>query len=168
MEISDPRRKLTPAQLECLRMVHIGSSKRIAQIRGGSPNTIDNHIKAALRQLDLASRDEAAELVRRWDAKDSQDMASQARKIVVTSIPTDADPAQQPGRLREEPDQFQPAPRPAVRYTQQGDRHHADTSLQRLSRIVVLTLAMVIILSAALPIAHGFEALARLVTSLRH
>lgn len=69
---------LTPAQLEAVRAVHLGSSKRIAISLGKSPHTIDHHLRAAISRLGVADRDEAAELVRRAD---SQDLTSQSRGL---------------------------------------------------------------------------------------
>ncbi|AJP73396.1 helix-turn-helix domain-containing protein [Sphingomonas hengshuiensis] len=80
----DPRALLTESQLACLRLVHVGSSKRIAQVRGGSHHTIDHHIKGALSRLGLEDRDTAAALIRDWDRRDSQDLATPSPPIVYT------------------------------------------------------------------------------------
>ena len=53
--------RLTHSQRECLRLVlaHM-TSKQISRELGISPHTVDAHLKAALKTLDVANRTEAA------------------------------------------------------------------------------------------------------------
>lgn len=56
-----PEAKLTPRETEVLRMVAKGlASKQIARRMNISPRTVDNHVAAAMRKLQLANRVELA------------------------------------------------------------------------------------------------------------
>lgn len=57
MSSTDPQDLLTPKQLTCVRHASKGGSKRIASILGISPNTVDNHLKAAMQRLGTHTRD---------------------------------------------------------------------------------------------------------------
>lgn len=180
----DPRRMLTEAQLACVRLVGRGPSKVIAKILGLSPHTVDNHLKAAMQRLGAATRHEAAEIVSRWDAMrdgvDSthdQDLVSQSRGLVPAAKPDIfGEPWRSPtadggaDRVREMPVPFggfgevDAAPLSSVR----EDKPDARSPLRIIASIIAITLAIVIIASAALPISNGFQALSNLIEPYRH
>lgn len=62
-----PADVLTDAQLACVRLVHIGPSKVIAQRLGCSHHTVDDHLRQAMRRLGVQTRHEAAAIVAEWD-----------------------------------------------------------------------------------------------------
>jgi DNA-binding CsgD family transcriptional regulator len=62
-----PADVLTDAQLACVRLVHIGPSKMIAQRLGCSHHTVDDHLRQVVRRLGVQTRHEAAALVAEWD-----------------------------------------------------------------------------------------------------
>ena len=65
----DRLRRLTPRQKDCLRLARPGyPSKSIARDLDISPLRVDGHIGDAKRVLGLASRFEAARLLRSWEA----------------------------------------------------------------------------------------------------
>jgi DNA-binding CsgD family transcriptional regulator len=63
-EISDRVARLSPGQLDCLRLVdqHL-SSKEIAVELGISPHTVDQRVRGALQTLGVERRTQAARLV---------------------------------------------------------------------------------------------------------
>lgn len=62
-----PADVLTDAQLACVRLVHIGPSKMIAQRLGCSHHTVDDHLRQVVRRLGVQTRHEAAAIVAEWD-----------------------------------------------------------------------------------------------------
>ena len=62
--VSQPASQLTDRQRECLILVAQGyETKEIARQIGLSPDTVDMHIKNALKRLGVSSRREAARMV---------------------------------------------------------------------------------------------------------
>ena len=67
--MSDALNKLTDRQKDCLRLVVTGrSSKRIAEVLGISPGTVDQHLKAACKLLGQNDRGVAARMLEKWEA----------------------------------------------------------------------------------------------------
>lgn len=62
--MSDPIARLTEQQRLCLRMVYAHmTSKEIAPRLGIEPNSVDQHIKAAMRTLGVSDRRSAARIL---------------------------------------------------------------------------------------------------------
>ena len=69
----DPARlsRLTEQQRACLRHVYAHmTSKEIARLMGISPNSVDQHIKAATRILDVTDRRTAAKMLADHEARE--------------------------------------------------------------------------------------------------
>jgi len=62
-----PADVLTDAQLACVRLVPTGPSKVIAKQLGCSHHTVDDHLRQAMRRLEVNTRHEAAAIVAEWD-----------------------------------------------------------------------------------------------------
>ncbi|MES2444290.1 MAG: helix-turn-helix transcriptional regulator [Pseudomonadota bacterium] len=62
-----PSDVLTDAQLACVRLVGTGPSKVIAKQLHISHHTVDDHLRQAMRRLEVSTRHEAAALVAEWD-----------------------------------------------------------------------------------------------------
>jgi DNA-binding CsgD family transcriptional regulator len=97
----EDRAKLTVRQKDCVRLVSDGyTSKQIAQFLSISPSTVDNHIRSALRVLDVETRAEAARALKRLET--SQRLTSQPQSIAhiefytQSSSPTAAKSAENP------------------------------------------------------------------------
>ena len=81
------REKLTLRQKDCVRLVSDGyTSKQIAKFLSISPSTVDNHIRSALRALNVETRAEAARALKRLET--SQHLTSQATGIDQMDVPT--------------------------------------------------------------------------------
>lgn len=69
----DPKRiaRLTEQQRACLRYVYAHlTSKEIAPILGIAPGSVDQHIKAAMRILDVEDRRTAARILAEYEARE--------------------------------------------------------------------------------------------------
>lgn len=80
----DPKRiaKLTEQQRACLRHVYAHlTSKEIAPIMGIEPGSVDQHIKAAMRILDVGDRRSAARLFADYEGRDVQQLVYQPPDI---------------------------------------------------------------------------------------
>jgi DNA-binding CsgD family transcriptional regulator len=76
----DDQGKLTLRQKDCVRLVSDGyTSKQIAKFLSISPSTVDNHIRSALRTLNVENRAEAARALKRFET--SQQLTSQATDV---------------------------------------------------------------------------------------
>lgn len=81
------RGKLTLRQKDCVRLVADGyTSKQIAQFLNISPSTVDNHIRSALRALNVESRAEAARALKRLET--NQRLTNQASSVDQTDVGT--------------------------------------------------------------------------------
>jgi len=71
----DPKRiaRLTEQQRACLRHVYAHrTSKEIAPILGIEPGSVDQHIKAAMRTLDVGDRRTAAKVFAEYEGREDQ------------------------------------------------------------------------------------------------
>ena len=85
--------KLTPGQLDCIRLVaqHL-SSKEIAAELGISPHTVDQRIRQALQTLGVSRRSQAARIVAQ-QCEPYQRLIHQAPYIETGGAAADEDPA---------------------------------------------------------------------------
>lgn len=78
-----PSDVLTDAQLACVRLVPTGPSKVIAKQLGCSHHTVDDHLRQAMRRLEVTTRHEAAAIVAEWDRAYPQMLMPQPEAIAV-------------------------------------------------------------------------------------
>lgn len=78
---------LTDAQLACVRLVGIGPSKVIAKRLGISHHTVDDHLRQAMRRLEVSTRHEAAARVAEWDRAYPQDLMPQPEALAAGRDP---------------------------------------------------------------------------------
>jgi len=91
--------RLSERQRECLRLVYQRfTSKEIGLKLGVAPDTVDQHIKRAMRTLGTGSRAEAARLVFVHDQGDTQLLGTQSQPIA-PAPPNVAQAAQNEGLL---------------------------------------------------------------------
>lgn len=94
-----PVERLSERQRECLRLVYQRfTSKEIGLRLGVAPDTVDQHIKRAMRTLGTGSRAEAARLVFVYDQGDTQRLGTQSEAIA-PALPTAAQAGQDEGLL---------------------------------------------------------------------
>ena len=159
MNGENPVEQLTQAQRACVRMVGAGPSKIIAKRLGLSPHTVDNHLKAAMRQLGVHSRHDAAQLLARWEA------APPDQNLVSQSPPLAA-----PGRdvILVEPAAIaaEEYPAPALGSPAgSGEVRNVRSPMQTIALIAAIVVGIAITAAAALPISQGFQALSDLLQS---
>jgi DNA-binding CsgD family transcriptional regulator len=179
MAEQDPRKLLTEAQLACVRLVGLGSSKRIAPRLGISHNTVDEHLKEARRRLGVRSRHDAAELIRAWDERHppesgtrTRDVVSRANGAMVTPLHADAGVPERVGSesLREDRALFvlrQQLQMPTLRGLAShwlGSSGGELTPAQRLRAVFRLTVAVAVVV--LILVAVG-ESLNRTIAGLR-
>lgn len=185
MSRDDPRLKLTDSQLACVRLVPIGSSKRIAQRLGISPHTVDTHLRAAMKRLGISARADVAALVLEWDrapaaslplapAPPTQSLSTQPPELVPPAgsgiskpsyLPSNADGMR--ATLRDV-GYFDPAYAPvSARPFRSEPEVKGRGALHILALCVAIAVGIAVLGSAAQPLGEGFEALARLVRSYR-
>ncbi|MDO7836970.1 helix-turn-helix transcriptional regulator [Sphingobium sp. HBC34] len=94
-----PVERLSDRQRECLRLVYQRfTSKEIGLKLEVAPDTVDQHIKRAMRTLGTGSRAEAARLVFVHDQGDTQLLGTQSETIALTP-PNTAQGVQNEGSL---------------------------------------------------------------------
>ncbi len=168
--------RLTEAQRRCVRLTATGSSKHIAQRIGISHRTVDQHIGAAMQRLGVSDRHAARALVAAWDAQHPENLPREAPAIArseeqsILETPYAIGLGQhESGEVREISIEYAAnleALPPGAVAIEECVRHDASV-LQTAAKILGLTLALVIVLSAAEPIGRGFEALADFILHLR-
>lgn len=87
---------LTQRQRDCLRLVAQGyTSKQIGRQLGISYSTVDNHLQAATKELNVSGRSEAARLLANTEVPlgTRQEMPSYPPSIVGVGVLEDNDPA---------------------------------------------------------------------------
>jgi DNA-binding CsgD family transcriptional regulator len=141
--------RLTEQQRICLRLVfaHM-TSKEIAPLLGIEPNSVDQHIKAAMRVLGVADRRAAARLLAEHEG------ALGARP---------AAPASAGRAMREDQDGYEvlaPRPEPLLPLPIRGARPNDVGVLKRLMWIALIAIGAALAFGA---LAAGVEALTRLV-----
>lgn len=148
---------LTQRQRECLRLVaRDRDAKEIGRQLGISPQTVNNHVKAAMATLGVNSRFVAARLLASFESH-SPPMASlpkaMANDIGYTAIVPSLDEGVQEERGRYDPRR---APSPAWEKT----RRYALSPVQRLLSVALLTAVVAVIIVAALPMSDSVQRLA--------
>lgn len=87
---------LTQRQRDCLRLVAQGyTSKQIGRQLGISYSTVDNHLQAATRELEVSGRSEAARLLTRYEAPPGsrQELPRYPLPVAGTGVFEDTGPA---------------------------------------------------------------------------
>ncbi|NIJ21117.1 DNA-binding CsgD family transcriptional regulator [Sphingomonas naasensis] len=164
--------------LDCLALVAEGkSSKVIARRLALSQNTVDSYMRDAITHFGVDNRFEAAHAAARAGLIEPastlrpqpQPVAPDAESAMFDPSYEPPPPARTEAAVRETSVRFAPdLPEPAiVRSGSIGAVANASSSLHVLLKIAALSVAMVVVLSAAEPIGHGFQALAALVVELR-
>ena len=96
-EIASRLARLSPGQLDCLRLVneHL-SSKEIAGELNISPHTVDQRIRGALQILGVERRSQAARLVAQYAPQDADPHSTPHQRLIHQSpyVPSDRDSAQ--------------------------------------------------------------------------
>jgi DNA-binding CsgD family transcriptional regulator len=96
--------RLTEQQRTCLRLVFAGlTSKEIAPRLGIEPGSVDQHIKAAMRILDVGDRRSAARLFAEYEGRDLQQLVYQPPDIA-GRIPVAENAASTENRDRRQPE----------------------------------------------------------------
>ena len=164
---------LSPRQAECLRLVaRDRGAKEIGLLLGISDETVEAHIKAALRKLGTNSRFIAARALADHEGRTHPVVIPPQGGTPACRNPDSEGPSYQlepVGRgeriVRDAaatsgteglPD-FSP-PMPDTR----GARHDALSPIHRIALAAVIAAAIVIVAAAARPLAEGFQALANL------
>nr|WP_315590774.1 helix-turn-helix transcriptional regulator [Sphingomonas psychrotolerans] len=164
--------------LDCLRLVAEGkSSKMIGKQLDLSQNTVDSYMRDAISHFGVENRFEAAHAAARAGLLGTpsslrpqpQPVAPLAELAMLNPSYQPPSPGQANGALREVTVQFTPdLPESADTLpVTPGALAHESSPLQILLKIAALSVALAIVLSAAEPIGHGFQMLARLVVELR-
>ena len=102
----DPHRiaRLTAQQRACLRHVYAHrTSKEIAPLLGIAPGSVDQHIKAAMKVLDVPDRRTAARLLAEHEGRESQPLAYQPPELVTQSCEAEDRPWMTDARLQHPP-----------------------------------------------------------------
>lgn len=170
-------RTLTPRQAECLRLVaRDRGAKEIGLLLGISDETVEVHIKAALRRLGANSRFVAARAFAEFEGRTHPVGIPTGREEPGQIHPASKDPSYQMPRVGREhvlhdatvpheaaqphgdrsPGMFPPPP------ASTGGRSDALSPLQRIALAAVIAAAIVIVAAAARPLGEGFQALANL------
>lgn len=145
---------LTPRQRECLRLVRKDkSTKEIARELGISPQTVNNHLKAAMCALGVGSRFIAARALREHEAPGLLE-ASQSQAILVDPdysliLPMPVEGVQEDRGTYEPHQAAKPAGERSGRYRL--------TVTQRLLCIALLTATTAVIAVAALPMSDSVQ-----------
>jgi DNA-binding CsgD family transcriptional regulator len=164
--------------LDCLALVAEGkSSKVIGRQLELSQNTVDSYMRDAISHFGVDNRFEAAHAAARqglFGAPSS--LRPQPQPVAPVGDPAMLNPCYKPpppgktdGAFCEVSVQFMPDLPESAAAMPGPARVSADgpSPLQILLKIAALTLAMVIVLSAAEPIGRGFQSLAHLIVDLR-
>ena len=171
---SDRIDRLTEQQRICLRHVYAHlTSKEIAPLMGIEPNTVDQHIKTAMRLLDVGDRRAAARML----AEHERPLAAQPSAYPLLGLPVPPDPVtfvpsdsgpRQSGFTRETLRENQAAfgamqmPRPPMLPFPIGGTRPNDLAWPtRLAWITGITIGVALAFGA---LVSGVEALVRLTT----
>lgn len=165
--------RLTEQQRTCLRFVYASlTSKEIAPRLGIEPGSVDQHIKAAMRILDVGDRRSAARLLAEHEGRDVQQLVYQPPEIVgldaadIVEGSTEGVRYQQEapaGTMREEqaPLLFPPMSRAAVPLPIGGAKPHHLNGAKRLGWIVATAVGIALAFGALI---SAIESLVRLKT----
>jgi DNA-binding CsgD family transcriptional regulator len=93
--------RLTEQQRACLRYVYAHlTSKEIAPLLNIAPGSVDQHIKSAMRLLDVPDRRTAARLLAQYECRDNQPLAYQSPGVAVAHRPGEDRPQTADQELR--------------------------------------------------------------------
>jgi DNA-binding CsgD family transcriptional regulator len=170
--------RLSPRQAECLRLVaRDRGAKEIGLLLGISDETVEAHIKAALKRLGSNSRFTAARALAEFEGRTHPvGIPTEGAKPVPTAPASDNPSYQLPRTERRgnvlhdatvPHDAVAPVPdrataAPAFERETEGARRDALSPLHRIALAAVIAAAIVIVVAAARPLAEGFQALANL------
>lgn len=166
--------RLTEQQRTCLRLVAAGLiSKEIAPRLGIAPGSVDQHIKSAMRILDVGDRRTAARLLIQHERGGGQQLVYQPPEIDATAGSADNEPSTEDGGhrqregsaalLQEEqaPFAITPMGRTALPLPVWGARPHHLNGAMRLAWIVAAAIGIALAFGA---LVSSIEALVRLRT----
>lgn len=167
--------RLTEQQRTCLRLVSAGlTSKEMAPSLGIEPGSVDQHIKAAMRILDVGDRRSAARLFADYEGRAVQQLVYQPPDIAAHSFPADNGASTGIGgqqqqheasgaTLQEEqaPFAFAPASRTALPLPVWGAKPHHLNGARRLAWMIVVAIGIALAFGA---LVSAIEALVRLKT----
>jgi DNA-binding CsgD family transcriptional regulator len=161
---------LTPAQIECLRMVPIyGTSKAIAGKTGRAFKTVDNHLTAALEKLGVSDRHEAARKLAAVEMAASVNLPRQSPPLVEPPPPAILDVPERKAEDEDEPT-FEIASdgRPTawtlrLPISSPGESRNDLTTVERLTWVVLLAVGIPCTLGA---LAYGLRALLAVVLTV--
>jgi DNA-binding CsgD family transcriptional regulator len=163
--------------LDCLRLVAEGkSSKAIGRQLDLSQNTVDSYMRDAISHFGVGNRIEAANAATRQGLLDATStLRPQPQPVAPSTEPAMLNPSYHPPSARTD-DAFREVavaftvdpPAAASSPKPTGALADGPTPLLVLLKIAALTVALVIVLSAAEPIGRGFQSLANLIAELRH
>ncbi|HEX8365616.1 MAG TPA: helix-turn-helix transcriptional regulator [Allosphingosinicella sp.] len=169
-----PVERLTQKQRACLRYVASGmTSKEIAPLLGIEPGSVDQHIKGAMRILDVGDRRRAARLLAAHEQAGGQRLVYQPQHVAVppqwpiTALSTDDEELQggASGRvLNEEQAPFEALsafPRTALPLPVWGAKPHHLGRGKRLAWIVAATIGIAVAFGSLI---SAIETLVRLRT----
>lgn len=169
---SDRLDRLTEQQRICLRHVYAHlTSKEIAPLMGIEPNTVDQHIKAAMRVLDAPDRRAAARMLAEHESRlAARPLVYQSPDVASAPVPVTFVPSRGSGRhsgisgqaIREEQAVFMTASRPfgsALPFPIGGARPNDVGWLTKLAWIAGIAIGIALAFGA---LVAGVEALTRL------
>ena len=164
---------LTAMQRKVLFADPTGNSKRIARELGLSPHTVDGHFREIIRRLGVTDRLDAVAIAHA-QARPPQPLSAQPDAVVRPADPPILNPSYELSGSRRVVGVRDVSASDRVTWrvegvvpTGQGTGDGRQSPLQILSRIVLISVGVVILGSAALPLGQGFEALANLILNLR-
>jgi len=163
---------------ECLRLVAEGkTSKVIAKELALSPATVDSYMREAITHFGVENRLQAAHAAARTGLIVlPSTLRPQPQPVVPAVDPAMLNPSYEPastgqggGAVRELLVQYSVDPAPSIPITSGALEATTDahSALHVLLRIAALTAALVVVLSAAEPVGHGFQTLAKLIIRIR-
>lgn len=162
---------LSPRQAECLRLVaRDRGAKEIGLLLGISDETVEAHIKAALRKLDTNSRFSAARAFAEFENRTHPVVIPTQGEAAARAIPASQGPSYQldavergANIVRDVAARIDAPPEvPALQPLASGARRNDLSPVHRIALAAVIAAAIVIVAAAARPLAEGFQALANL------
>lgn len=162
---------LTETQRKVLLADPTGNSKRVAKKLGLSPHTVDGHFRAIIRRMGVTDRLEA---VARVHAKPpTQSLSAQPVAVAppadspMLNLSYEPPRSRRPMGLRDVAAERGDVWKAEVVSVSRGERGGTRSPLRIVLQIVLIAAGLVVLGSAALPLGHGFEALANFILSLR-
>lgn len=168
-----PVERLTQRQRDCLRLVPM-RSKEIARELGLEWQTVNDYISDALKRLGVNDRRRASKLLSEYEAAVPQQLGHETQRLAALAKSANlegqyqlSNADQQPGQVREvqalyHADMGTSGTRQTVRGPQDGT-----SALRTVFLVIAIAAGIVILASAAKPLAEGFEALGALIREYR-